>query len=1173
MADKFTIEVINGAIAQILTQVGQADKAISNTLRNYKTLLSQQESLNKQYKDKDVNSTKQSEDKKTSIRKASLNKTLAAEKERYSKSEQLALQLQNTLRSVFERAIFYTAVYRGISMVTGAFKDWIAVNIKLDYALAKVNTISNVTISQMGRLTDLSLDTGRGLVDVSNALYEINSAGITGARAMTVLEVATRAAVAGFVDAKNAADVITDVLNAYHLSASDAEEVTDKLLKTVELGKLKWEDYQGVLGRVLPQAYNLGISLEELLGSLGTLTLSGLKFREAAVGMRNIMIKLQKPTKGMDKALIQLNYNLGETFGSIQDVIKAKGLIPTIQLLGEVLDQTDLDTVDLFNNVRGLTAQLSLMSDAGQRATEVTAKIGNSAGTLNEKMAIMSKTIEEAQNRLKTAWEALGFDLFNFNDGLTGLIDTVRGFVLSLRSVAPLLIGVSVAFATLTAGAALLGVKFIVLKTLLPLVARLFATTAPVATGLSIAIERIGVSATTASVGVWTLNSALGVITVVVATYLGVSAMMNSWLSRNADEAKRLAESTNEMNDAFKKAAAVADLLSKVRPFKGMTNKQITDQIAQNNVLLKDRIKILAKIVELEEAIRNINIIDRQTGVVEKLNEQLNEQKNALFIIEGYQGRNLDAMQALNKEHENRIRKLKDETVLVNDLAAGYDISSADIAAEKYPELKKITEELGKQLEYEKAIRKLSGITATGDTGESTRYRKLLHLFDLFSAEIKLKEEVLRSGEVASDVKNNEKRLEFLKKFYDAILKETLQGRIDIIRLERDEAIKEANDNAKLMKNAERDNAIAAINAKRKEAIEKANASKKATKLEIGEINKLYDEQIEVQKDKVTASEKDLAAIRRYYDNQETEERTKHDDKILADEKKKAEEILADEKKKAEEIAKLNKIIYEVTQKQYEETEKLIDKYLKSELDRIKEKYDEEIAAAAGNKDLETAIIKAKTEAIEKLEKDSAEKITQIKLEEWLKQHEYQAMMLQSSKNAFMESINSMVDFMNLQMGALINSAKVTSAALNQIWISWKNSMLRILSELTIKMLFIAGLRLLIEGTGTWGVGWFNFLRGGLAALGQGVQDAIVQDGVITPFRKDDVVAIGTNMYGSRSGYNTGSIESKLDKIFNAIMAGNILVAKQKLIVNVDPISPTDISRLNRQGEKIERRS
>ena len=83
---------------------------------------------------------------------------------------------------------------------------------------------------------------------------------------------------------------------------------------------------------------------------------------------------------------------------------------------------------------------------------------------------------------------------------------------------------------------------------------------------------------------------------------------------------------------------------------------------------------------------------------------------------------------------------------------------------------------------------------------------------------------------------------------------------------------------------------------------------------------------------------------------------------------------------------------------------------------------------------------------------------------------------------------------------------------------------------------------------------------------------SIVQDGKITPFRKDDVVAIGTNMYGTRSGYGTGSIEAKLDKVISAINAGTLVTARQKLVVNVDPITPAKVNDMNRQGEKVNRR-
>jgi hypothetical protein len=91
------------------------------------------------------------------------------------------------------------------------------------------------------------------------------------------------------------------------------------------------------------------------------------------------------------------------------------------------------------------------------------------------------------------------------------------------------------------------------------------------------------------------------------------------------------------------------------------------------------------------------------------------------------------------------------------------------------------------------------------------------------------------------------------------------------------------------------------------------------------------------------------------------------------------------------------------------------------------------------------------------------------------------------------------------------------------------------------------------------------------AVEGKGVSDAIIQDGTITPFRKDDVVAIGTNMYGTRSGYGTSGIEAKLDKVITAINAGTLVMAKKNMVVNVDPITPEKVNDLNRQGEKKNR--
>lgn len=263
--------------------------------------------------------------------------------------------------------------------------------------LAEINTLGEGSAVALGRLErgiiDIAARVGGGTFpEFTKALYDIRSAGYDGADGLAVLDAAARGAVGGVTDVSTSADLLTSVLNAYGLQASEATRVSDKLFATVRAGKTTIPELAASLGKVAPAAAAADVPLEELLAGVATLTASGLSTAEAVTRMRGAIQAFVKPTDEAKELAKQLGIELNATglrtrgfAGSMDDLTRATGgnseqlailfsnteaYEAAVQLAGKQSEtfKRNLDNVTgstgdalrAFNELKGETEQLSL---------------------------------------------------------------------------------------------------------------------------------------------------------------------------------------------------------------------------------------------------------------------------------------------------------------------------------------------------------------------------------------------------------------------------------------------------------------------------------------------------------------------------------------------------------------------------------------------------------------------------------------------------------------------------------------------------------------------------------------------------------------------------------------------------------------------------------------------
>ena len=164
--------------------------------------------------------------------------------------------------------------------------------------------------------------------DAAKALYGIVSAGHDGADGMKVLEVSAKSAIGGMTDTATAADAITTLLNAYKMSADEAEKVSDQLFTTAKLGKTTFGELGQSIAQVAPIAAAYGVEMDQVLAAVATLTKSGTPTAQAMTQIRASIIATSKVlgdgafnTRTFQEALAEVAAKAGGSESKLRELV------------------------------------------------------------------------------------------------------------------------------------------------------------------------------------------------------------------------------------------------------------------------------------------------------------------------------------------------------------------------------------------------------------------------------------------------------------------------------------------------------------------------------------------------------------------------------------------------------------------------------------------------------------------------------------------------------------------------------------------------------------------------------------------------------------------------------------------------------------------------------------
>lgn len=283
-------------------------------------------------------------------------------------------------------------------------------------SLANIDTLldtSGVKIERYrDQLVELSQRSSKDILDLSKALYQTISAGIPAiegaAGAFATLDAAQKAAVAGLSSTEDAVNALVTVVNAYGSENITAAEASDKLLKTVQLGRTTFPQLAHAIGRVAPMAAKFNVEADDMLGVLVQLTRSGLNTNEAVTALRSLIKSLAKPTKQTNDALAELNKTSGVAAVEFSaTAMKTHGLIGQLERLTDATGGSVGMLTRLFPNVRAVLPAIIAVGTGIHDTRRFSDELAKSLGTTEEAGAKIAVTFKEAAAILKSQWEAV----------------------------------------------------------------------------------------------------------------------------------------------------------------------------------------------------------------------------------------------------------------------------------------------------------------------------------------------------------------------------------------------------------------------------------------------------------------------------------------------------------------------------------------------------------------------------------------------------------------------------------------------------------------------------------------------------------------------------------------------------------------------------------------------
>jgi TP901 family phage tail tape measure protein len=385
------------------------------------------------------------------IRNGTLNVQTAAERLAAGPLKTLAGQFKDTGEegkkaaseltlswTTFARAVMVSQVLRAVNTVRQALTEAITTAADFQVKVTEIRTLSQeaqLSSSQWAEsLREVSDAFGIDILNVAEAAYQALSNQVAkGAEVQTFLTQAAQFAQAAVTDLTTATNLLTGALNSFQLGVEETNRVSAALFKTIELGRIRANDMANTFGRTGVLARQLGVEIEELGALFSSSTRNGIRFNESQTLVRQLFLKLIKPTEAFKDLLLEWGVASGEA------AIQTFGLEGVVKRLGDELETGGISRIaELFGRVRAISAVALISREGARQFSSDLKKFEEDSDSfikaINLRFESAGAILQREINAIKNALIVdFGQDVVNAVQAVTQIFGGLRGTLLTIK--------------------------------------------------------------------------------------------------------------------------------------------------------------------------------------------------------------------------------------------------------------------------------------------------------------------------------------------------------------------------------------------------------------------------------------------------------------------------------------------------------------------------------------------------------------------------------------------------------------------------------------------------------------------------------------------------------------------------------------------------------------------
>ena len=333
---------------------------------------------------------------------------------------------------------------------------------EMDEALTGMAVVTTMSREQAWELTTtfqgLANETGKTTAEIANMATKFYQQGKSTTQVIELTRAAAMAASIAGIDGSRSIDLLTNAMNGFQMSATQALEVSDKFAALAAAAATDYEELAVALSKVAAQANLAGMSMDFTLGLLT----AGIEVtREApetiGTALKTIIARMRELTDygktledGVDvnrvaAALDNIGIALMDETGQFRDL---EEVITEIGTKWNTLNKNQQANVAVaMAGTRQQSRFIAMMQDF-ERTQELVNISANSYGATLAQQAKYMGGLEAATNKLTTAYQALitnfvQSDFFiRFTNNLTEVVSALDFILNKLHGSIPLLIAI-----------------------------------------------------------------------------------------------------------------------------------------------------------------------------------------------------------------------------------------------------------------------------------------------------------------------------------------------------------------------------------------------------------------------------------------------------------------------------------------------------------------------------------------------------------------------------------------------------------------------------------------------------------------------------------------------------------------------------------------------------------